>query len=105
MENRSVIQRQLAQKIGFSLMLGIFGWVSLLVKGAAALRDQTESATYDVLFGPLVLNRISRQKTDDGFTATFSFENGLLWYLLCCLLIGLLLGIVFTRLHSGKQTK
>ena len=99
------MQQQLAQKTGFSLLLGSIGWIVLLAKGAAALRGQTGSVNYDVLFGPFVLNRISRQETRDGFTATFSLESGLLWYLLCWLLIGLLLGVVSARLRSGKQTR
>jgi hypothetical protein len=94
--NRSILQQQLAQKVGLSLMIGCFSWVALFIRGAFILRDHIGSASYDVVAGPLVLNNISRQETKDGFTASFSFESGLLWYLLVWLLLGVLLAIIFS---------
>jgi hypothetical protein len=100
---KPVIQQQLAQKVGICLLLGSLGWVLLLAKGAVVLRGQAGSTTYDVLFGPFILNRISKREIEDGFVASFSFESGIWWYALCWLLLGLLFGVVSTHISGSKQ--
>lgn len=100
---KSIIQQRLAQNVGICLLLGSVLWALLLAKGAVALRGQAGSTTYDVLFGPFVLNRISRQEIEDGFVASFSFENGIWWYALCWLLLGVLLGVLSAHIYSNKQ--
>jgi hypothetical protein len=96
------MMRQLAQKVGICMLIGSVGWILLLAKGAMALRGQAGSATYDVLFGPFVLNSINRREIEDGFVASFSFESGLLWYVCCWLLLGLLAGVISAHVHNNQ---
>jgi hypothetical protein len=101
--NRSERQHQFAQKTGWSLLLGSLSWVALLIRGASVLRGQIGNSSYDVMFGPWNLHRITQEKTGDGLTVSFSFETGLLWYLLFWLLLGVVLGLLSGRWGSQNE--
>lgn len=102
---KSLILQQVTRKIGGCLLLGGMVWVLLLIMGALALRDKAGDATYNVVLGPLVLNRISRHEIGDGFVASFSFESGLWWYVFYWLLFGVLLGITSALFRNNNQER
>lgn len=74
------------------LLCGVLLWIILLIRSAGQVKNMAGYGHHMVNFGPLELTAVVRQPTDQGFIASFSFENGLLWYMLLWLLIGSLGG-------------
>src|SRR5688500_8948028 len=99
----NLLVRQCVQKMGVSLLIGSITWILLLMQGAASLREYAESASHEVRVGPLLLSRIAKQKAEDGFTASFSFESGLLWYLVGLIAIGGVVGLLTWRHTQHKN--
>jgi hypothetical protein len=101
--NQSATSQKLAKGIGSSLLIGSLVWAAFLGYGAVALRGQEGNSGYDVAIGPLLLHHISKQQTADGFTASFSFESGLLWYGLFWIALGAVAGLLATYAHKDSD--
>lgn len=98
--NRSIILQQLVSKLRIAVIGSCILWIILLERGALILRGQNGNAHYDVMAGPLVLNHLSSQKHTDKVLVNFSFELGLVWYVLFWLLVGTLWAILATYMRK-----
>jgi uncharacterized membrane protein len=87
------VRRCILQMTHFGLLMGVAVWTILIVRGAQSLRNNPFKDSYLVHFGPLKLTHISKHPIEGGFTAGFSLETGLVWYVLFWLVIGCLLGL------------
>ena len=83
------------------LLCGTLLWVILMVKGAGELRGASGTQEYIVQCGPFVLTHISKHAVAGGFTAGFSLESGLVWYILSWIAAGILLGGIV--LYAGGR--
>lgn len=79
MLSRTNFSRALAQNLTVFLLIGLAAWIILLISAAQQLRN-TKGTDYQVSFGPLTLDRLSRDKTTHGYNATITLEKGLLLY-------------------------
>jgi hypothetical protein len=101
MPPRASLQKQLIQKTSLGLLAGLTAWIGLLMYGSTQLRELTTSSDYNITAGPLLLNILRKQETEQGFNATISFEYGLLWFLIICAVAGLASGLA--TYHSRKN--
>ena len=97
MFDTSHLQRHIAEKVAITVLMGTVGWVLLLVLASSSIRGAAITITREVHIGPLVLNTITRQADAGSYTATISFEQGIIWYALFWLVAGVLAGIVASR--------
>jgi len=91
------IRKRVIQKINICLLAGVLVWILVLLRGAYTLRNTPVNHEYVVRFGPLILNHLTKRAVPGGFVAGFSFENGFLWYVLGWLLLGVAIGIGWSR--------
>jgi hypothetical protein len=101
MPPRTSLQKQLIQKTSLGLLAGLTAWIGLLMYGSMQLRGLAASSEYTITAGPLALNILHKQETDQGFNATISFEYGLFWFLIICAAAGLACGLA--TYHSKKN--
>jgi len=88
MAEKTPLQRLCSRSISYSLLIGAFIWLGLLLRGARFLHSQTHDAIYHVQLGPLLLTTISTKKAAGGMTAAFAFNSGMLWFAIGCVAIG-----------------
>jgi hypothetical protein len=101
----SNVRRVLVRTCNFGLLCGVTVWVILIVKGAESLRGLSVAQDYTVQLGPFVLTHITKHPTPGGFTAGFSLESGLMWYILAWLTGGVFLGLVVLYIEYRKSSK
>lgn len=91
-------QKRLGRNVGICASIGVAVWILLLLLTASTASKNTSGASYDVTFGPLTLQRISKHKVEGGATtASFSFESGLLWYFLSWIVAGFTISVAQQR--------
>lgn len=95
MPNDANQQQQIVKTAGLGVLLAVGLWVLLLVIAANQARQLT--GIYEVSIGPLVLNQIVRTTSGNGLTVSFSFEKGLLLYLLIFAVVGAAIGYLKSR--------
>lgn len=95
MPNNATRQQQITKTVGLSILVAVGLWVVLLVIAASEVRQLT--GAHQVSIGPLVLNQIVRGTSEHGPTVSFTFEKGLLLYLLIFAALGAAIGYLKTR--------
>ena len=99
----NALQRQLVQKITITTLVGLVGWIGLLIQASSKIRESAVGSSYDVAIGPLVLNRLAKHPTDAGsYSVSFSFDPGLIWYFAGCILLGAAIGSATAVLRKNK---
>jgi hypothetical protein len=89
--------KTILQSVTCSLLLGVGAWIGLLLRVSMLLQNE-KAATYDVTCGPFLLNTITRHEDAQGIVASISFRNGIAWYALTCVSIGILIGLLLKYL-------
>jgi hypothetical protein len=101
MPPRTSLQKQLIQKTSLGLLAGLTAWIGLLMYGSAQLKGLAASSDYNITAGPLLLNILRKQETEQGFNATISFEYGLFWFLIICAAAGMACGLA---VYQGRKS-
>lgn len=72
-------------------------WIALLWRGSAVVRLSQFSTDYHASVGPFLLTTISKHVGENGYTASITLKSGLLWFGLCCIAAGVLVGILLQK--------
>lgn len=85
------------------LFIGAALWVVLLLQTATALRHAGSHAQKPVRFGFLTLNQITKEPAPGGHQVSFSFESGLMGYMLLWATSGVIGGAAVTIYRRPHQ--
>ena len=104
-KDKSSLQTALSRHLSISMLVGAVIWIILLLTTVTAARSDTTGIVYDVAFGPLLLQHISKQPAEGGgVVASFSFEAGFMWYILLWILLGVLTALARAK-YRPTQTE
>lgn len=102
MFDNNSFSRTLGQRLTFFVILGSILWMVLLVIATANIRN-TNRSSYEVKFGPVLLDKITREPTKHGYAATISMETGLFVYYLIWLSIGAAASVIISYSRTKKS--